>query len=296
MSDKSVPAPRRNKRPDVEFTPVNNGLDYLDSAVRCLEGPEPPNAYDLKYAVLHLQAATEVLLKVRLAKEHWSLVFADPGKASLQAYNKGEFNSCTVEEALKRLEEVASVKLLEDGKAAIGKLQKIRNALTHFGHVENAYAVEAQAAAVLDFLLEFIHLHLKSEPGVYETMDRLRLRLAGIQRYVRDRMNKLSGVLTPLVGRTVWCNECGQWAVVVGESNVTCRFCLYEYGEEPEAAALEYKWMRHYPDDFIVTCKGCGSLSILKCRVASDKDRECLLCFACGDRYVRTGETVVIPS
>lgn len=31
MSDQSVPRPRANPRPDVEFTPVTNGLDYLIS-------------------------------------------------------------------------------------------------------------------------------------------------------------------------------------------------------------------------------------------------------------------------
>jgi hypothetical protein len=37
---------------------------------------------DIKYAVLHLQAAAEVLLKARLFREHWDLVFNDPGKAT----------------------------------------------------------------------------------------------------------------------------------------------------------------------------------------------------------------------
>jgi hypothetical protein len=42
-----------------------------------------PSAQDLKYAVLHLQAAREVLLKVRLIREHWTLVFKNPDKATL---------------------------------------------------------------------------------------------------------------------------------------------------------------------------------------------------------------------
>ncbi|WP_261958315.1 hypothetical protein [Streptomyces nigrescens] len=32
---------------------------------------------DLKYAVLHLQAGTEVLLKARLRQAHWTLVLQD---------------------------------------------------------------------------------------------------------------------------------------------------------------------------------------------------------------------------
>ncbi|NML55137.1 hypothetical protein HHL19_35585 [Streptomyces sp. R302] len=294
MSEQSIPTPRADYRPDVEFTPVSNGLDYLDSAVRHLEGRKPPNAYDLKYAVLHLHAATEVLLKVRLVKEHWSLVFADPGKATLQAYSNGSFASCTIADAVKRLEGVASLKISEDGKQAIHTLQRTRNGLTHFGHVESAHGVEAQAAAVLSFLLDFINTHLKNEPDVTLTMAELRARLQRIKRLVRDRMNQLSGVLKPLMHRTVRCIECSQWALVVGEKVITCRFCLYEYGE-PAAAAVDYVLNIRYPGD-LGQCKDCEELTLFKGRVASDKKRDRLICFACGVTYVHTGETVVISS
>ena len=71
----------------IEFPPVRNGLDYLESAIKHLRGH--PSARDLKYAVLHLQAAVEVLLKVRLIREHWALVFRYPDKASRGAFSSG---------------------------------------------------------------------------------------------------------------------------------------------------------------------------------------------------------------
>lgn len=50
-------------------------MDYLVSVLKHLtEGATPPSARDLKYTALHLQAATEVLLKARLAREHFSLM------------------------------------------------------------------------------------------------------------------------------------------------------------------------------------------------------------------------------
>lgn len=65
---------------EVFFPPVPNGLDYLVSVVEHLEsGDERVSARDLKYAVLHLAAGAEVLLKAWLPLEHWSLVFKDPG-------------------------------------------------------------------------------------------------------------------------------------------------------------------------------------------------------------------------
>jgi hypothetical protein len=45
------------------FAPLQNGLDYLESVVEHLR--DNPDQRDLKYVILHLQAATEVLLKVQ---------------------------------------------------------------------------------------------------------------------------------------------------------------------------------------------------------------------------------------
>ena len=76
-------AQRQSQRPDVSYTSVSNGMDYLVSVFQHLtEGEKPPGARDLKYTVLHLQAATEVLLKARLAQEHFSLIFQNPAEAT----------------------------------------------------------------------------------------------------------------------------------------------------------------------------------------------------------------------
>lgn len=63
------PLPGRQQS-DIEFRPVRNGVDYLLSAVQHLTaGQQPPGDRDLKYTVLHLHAATEVLLKARLVRD-----------------------------------------------------------------------------------------------------------------------------------------------------------------------------------------------------------------------------------
>jgi hypothetical protein len=52
------------------FQPVVNGVDFLDSAITHLL--KPHDARSVKYAVLHLQAAIEILVKVRLQRERSS--------------------------------------------------------------------------------------------------------------------------------------------------------------------------------------------------------------------------------
>jgi hypothetical protein len=64
----------------VEFTPIRNGLDFIHSALEHLQQAE--GSRELKYATLHLWSGIEILLKVRLQQEHWSLIFAEPKNAS----------------------------------------------------------------------------------------------------------------------------------------------------------------------------------------------------------------------
>ncbi|WP_186784533.1 hypothetical protein [Streptomyces sp. CBG33] len=61
----TVPTGQDSTPPQVDFPPVRNGIDYLTSVVEHLSRTRP-DPRDLKYAVLHLHAATEVLLKARL--------------------------------------------------------------------------------------------------------------------------------------------------------------------------------------------------------------------------------------
>lgn len=151
----------RADRPDIEFRPVRNGVDYLLSTVTHLtEGQQPPGDRDLKYAVLHLHAATEVLLKARLVREHWSLVFSDLRKATKHKFHEGDFVSVTVDATMDRLRDIVGLDIGQANRGAINELTRTRNAFTHYGHTAPAYAVEAQIARVLGFLVDFIRTHL----------------------------------------------------------------------------------------------------------------------------------------
>jgi len=47
----------------------------------------------IKYAVLHLFAGIELVLKERLRREHWSLIFEKTDKANKLSLDKGDFVS-----------------------------------------------------------------------------------------------------------------------------------------------------------------------------------------------------------
>jgi hypothetical protein len=286
---------RPNPRPDLEFTPVRNGMDYLISAVTNLknEGSEPPSDRDLKYAVLHLQAATEVLLKARLVHVHWSLVFKDPGNASRKAYENGKFESCNITATMDRLTKIAQVAIDDKDRSAIKDLADTRNALTHFGHTANAFAVEAKAAQVLGFLLTFIHRHLVPVLGdeskdIEHTMATLRAQYRDITAFVGQRMQALAAVLDPLAECTVECPDCFQWALPIREgAPATCHFCLAQW-PLPQDVAQEYGLLIRGEDDFrgLRDCPCCGEpYCVGVVNTVQSKETDVALCFGCGDVF-----------
>ncbi|MFJ2161074.1 hypothetical protein [Streptomyces sp. NPDC087856] len=301
-----VPLVRRIvERPDVTFRPVRNGIDYLLSAVEHLTARRHRDLFpadrDLKYGVLHLHAATEVLLKARLEVEHWSLVFADPGKATLANFQAGNFNSTTVDGAIARLRDIAQVQISDKTRQAIKRLGDTRNAFTHYGHSVPALVVESRSAEVLAFLIEFIEaeLHVPTDDFDEEfdtSMRRIRAVLGNIDALVADRMRDVDAELKgELLENTIMCPACRQFAVLVG-SEPQCRFCLQAW--LPRDLASEYVMLVTGPDDGqVIPCEDCasgkqrvGDERTLVFHVATadnPQDDGKALCFKCGTRYIR---------
>ncbi|GGU44557.1 hypothetical protein [Streptomyces violascens] len=234
----SVEAPVGPPGPDpnaLDFPPVRNGVDYLLSVVDHLTA-DPVGPRHVKYAVLHLQAAAEVLLKARLVREHWSLVFDDPGAASEKAFRSADFKSCTVGEAVTRLRNIAGVTITDKDQEALAALGRDRNALQHYGLSHNARAVEARAGRVLDFLMRFLDdvlvpgLRLDEVERITADVRRIRRGLTGVHAFITQRLRRLSGDLKGCENRTVLCPYCGQMTLVVEKPLSTCLFCDAEVG------------------------------------------------------------------
>ncbi|MFC8406564.1 hypothetical protein ACFUG9_23665 [Streptomyces griseoincarnatus] len=310
----------------VDFPPVQNGLDYLLSVVEYLAGeqptyklrraPRPPEKAtprQLKYAVLHLQAAAEVLLKYRLQREHWTLVVqsldlarARPNKKMTRAlFDQGSFVSCGPEETVERLRHVVGVSITDEEQEQLLALAKSRNALQHYGLTDAGGTIEARTMAVLDFLIRFLHTELL--PGLDEPdreqadrdMELIRDGLRRIEAFVAARMQRLEDELEPLKNRTVQCPDCRQWALVAGSPS-RCLFCPST--PDPWQTAVDYasyvlrrEWRSPAPtsDPFsqparppVNECPGCGSETLVRRAVtAAAPEHPIHLCFACGEAF-----------
>ncbi|MFD4481481.1 hypothetical protein ACFWPU_35950 [Streptomyces sp. NPDC058471] len=274
---------------DVDFPPIANGLDYLLSVITSLaDDEERVSARDLKYAVLHLQAAAEVLLKYRLQQEHWTLVFADPGKARREELADGSLTSCTPAQTVDRLRHVVGLPVGDRDAAALTKLAKTRNALQHYGLTDRARAVEARTAEVLDFLVRFLDEQLLPALGdedrqrTTEDMRTIRDGLSRIQGFVTRRLQRLRAKLETCRHRTLACPNCDQWALVVADDTDDASKCWFCTSRFDTLTYVTYV-------DTIATyrgCPGCDNRTLVcGALTAASPDVPVDLCFSCGETF-----------
>lgn len=104
-----------------------NGLDFLERSLD--EFKKSP-----KFSILHFAIAIEVLLKSRLVLEHWSLVVSRD--ANIEKYKKGDFLSVNLDEAVKRLKNIAGENIADNEIASFKTIASHRNRIIHFYHGE----------------------------------------------------------------------------------------------------------------------------------------------------------------
>lgn len=285
---------------DVHFPPIPNGVDYLVSVVDLLSREKgDPGPRDLKYAVLHLQAASEVLLKARLQIEHWTLTVKDAAKTSKRKHQDGDFESPTHAETVRRLADVVGIGISEDDKKALLNLAKTRNALQHWGLTESAPAVETRAADVLDFLIHFLDDQLLGELDADELaaidadMVHIRDGLRGIRAYVKSRMDRLRGELKDNADSVVQCPDCSQFALVVDGAENKCHFCPRSWGDFEELAQsyaaeiVAFSWhdIAQGGEDPRTDCPSCGTETlVLGAFTAAAPEQPTNLCFNCAEK------------
>ncbi|MEU9452897.1 hypothetical protein [Streptomyces sp. NPDC048277] len=294
---------------EVHYPPVDNGLDYLVSVVDHLRGEEVGRR-ELKYAVVHLQAAVECLLKYRLELEHWSLVFKNPGDARRSELDDGSLTTCTVDQTITRLVNLAGVAISPKEDKDLKQLASLRNQLQHYGRLHdtkvNRYVIEAKAADVLEFLTHFVDSELlpRLDPPDGETADslaRIREGLDEIRGYVAARMRRLRPNLDPVKSRTVQCWNCDQCALVVGdEEGAYCLYCHYRRGHDDIALAYAYEvldrteWSAVRGElDPVYGCPACDVEALVRGVLTAAAPRNPVdLCFHCGETFSGMEECV----
>jgi ribosomal protein L37AE/L43A len=272
----------------IDYSLLENGLDFLDSGVTQIAQAENPS--DLKYAVLHLGAGIELIFKERLRREDWRLLFNNPAKAEEKVYESGNFRGINFHECLDRLEQ-SGINISDEARRKLESFYARRNRIQHFRFKETREAVESAAADVIGIVLDFIAEELDGENlsrSERQILASIRGRLADFQRFTAERLAAISNRVLELRGEygdTIQCPSCLQ-ETLNADCDVECPFCGYR--DDAESAAdlyianvlgetlyeLEREGGR-YPH---YCCPNCENEALVE-----DYDG-LFLCFACGYR------------
>ena len=105
---------------------LDNGMDFLKKAQ--IEFATSPT-----HSIVSFWTAVELLLKVPLAHEHWSLVCS--GKKIIRSkYLTGDFQSITFSETCDRLRDVLEKPLHASTVSSFDIIRQHRNRVVHFYH------------------------------------------------------------------------------------------------------------------------------------------------------------------
>ncbi len=219
------------------FTPLQNGLDFIHSALEHLQGQD--DARSLKYGTLHLWSGIELLLKVRLQREDWKLVFADPKKANLAQFEAGTFVSAYYGQCVDRLAAIAVVNLSAKDRITLTALQAKRNRFQHFGISDSITAAQSAASGALSVVLDTILPALepwKFSPQDKNTVAEIRTMLGTLETFVAERWAEIQPRVDA-ASVVLACPDCTQEAAEI-DDGFACLFCGGRI--DPEAAASRY--------------------------------------------------------
>lgn len=272
---------------NVRFTLLDNGLDFVLSALEHIAGE--PSSRDLKYAVLHLSSGIELILKERLVREHWTLVFDRVENAEKSKFRNGDFNSVAFEQCVQRLMNICGVQMDEQIRRDLKSIRNRRNRIEHFEFNDSVAAMKASCSLVLNFLYDFIHRELSPTTDFEEQLNQILVYLCEFDEFVKDRMKIVRRRTNDSYSPVVICPRCFQKAVTIDGEGIECHFCRYT--ARGEDAADEYvtevlnlssyeigKDGGEWP---VYNCSECGNTALVH-------ETDDFTCFFCGEHWTRS--------
>lgn len=280
-----------SKRPAsdaIQLSMLENGLDFIRSGLKFIAKPE--SKFDLKYAVLHLSAGIELVLKDRLRREDWRLIFKDVTKANEKKMQSGNFISVSLWECLERINEHCSVDAPD--KKPLERFKNLRNPIEHFAMNHSQAALESSAASVLGDLIDFIGEAFEeddlSEDESY-LLKEIRTQLGEFRQFTASRMAAIKSRLKDHkkhYGQIVECPSCLQDALMA-DCDVSCAFCGYAAtAEEAAELYISNNFERSYFDpkedepELLHICPNCDNRALVYEPGYSETSG---ICFSCGD-------------
>jgi|GEM_PF-1767090 len=302
----------------LELSLVENAFDFFLEAIDQIDQTNPKK---LKFSILNMASAVELILKAKLQQEHWALIFRDPSKASWDYFEKGNFRSADFQDVQDRIEAICKIRLSKH-KTILKKLREMRNRLQHFAYSGQVMEITSVLTKTWSFLWDFIHDHLPEEAEEQEArLNEIRERMARHEVFIKQRFNEIKGQLDEAkedVVPVISCPSCLQDTLIIpGGEAPTCCFCRYE--REPVEVADDWATVFvGYPhtdpkermiEPVLKECPECGQETMIEfeddsmippdpawvCFSCGESGPPMVICHNCGEEFPWEGEVYICP-
>lgn len=257
----------------IELNLLDNGLDFI------MEGIKPTHKIwkedgesGLKYSVLNVFSGIQLILKERLRKEHWSLIFEDVSNANEQRLIQGDFVSVNYNGLIKRLQGISNINIKD---APINDLRKLRNKFEHFeAKIEVKECKHLLAQAIRELIIfwnENIADYANAEQK--KKFDIIMNITNEFDSYVTNMLennkNKINNIVNNKQGILVHCDKCSNHSFMIykdKERSFECFVCESKISREEYLTKKRNKEIEREVDlsfiksvDYEKNCSKCNN-------------------------------------
>jgi len=261
---------------------AESDFEYLRQAALHANGD---GEWERELSLFNTVSSIDLLLKARLAKKHWSQVFADPNRATPEHLKQGDVLSVDFASTIKRLKDEAGVTLDPYDERTIPLLWYHRNRIQYCGLNVQRPAILSLIVYGLDFAVNFARSELSDimDDRRQAVVQDVAAQISGYHDILADRWDSVVRDMEFAFRRddVADCPCCLHETLIVydeedPDANPRCLFC--EFSDSPCEIASEIAWPRRPRD-----CPYCGRPTLVYMGEAT-KALE-WLCFACGQSY-----------
>ena len=230
----------------------------------------------------------ELLLKARLEVYDWTLLFKNVDDASRSAFENGDFQSVTFDQAVKRLKGICGVAVESEALIVLNALRKLRNRIRHFAIETDRATASSLLGKTYGFAIDFTTEHLEEHltDDAQTDLRRLRRLLGEFDEFITERLEQIDAILkSQAYAEHVECPRCLQTTLYPDGGEASCAFC----GQKASGEDAAEEWFEHHyghlsPKDRmcletqIENCPECGAQACIP-----KEDVIGFRCFACGE-------------
>ena len=210
---------------DPQSSLLANGLDFLVSSAKHASRDEERS---WKYAVLHSWYGMELLLKARLAREHWTLLFYNIDQADKAKFAQGDFRSIDSNQAYNRLRQICNVEIDRNDWKRLVFLRNLSNQVRHYVGVYNSNQAKSLVWKCTNIGIDFCNEQemLNDSPEIQNLVYEINNLMQEFDDFVDQRLTSIASY--PDFTPEVECIKCWQEACTMNNDGTKCHFCGIE--------------------------------------------------------------------